>query len=199
VNGFKKKAPQRTAMTTTNENKARTEVQSAWSVVVIYENPPSRERAVDFCDRLVKRFWARCEFEVSWWPFEQLQDPPVAAQTADRAAKADLVVVASTEPGDFPIAIQSWFERWLQRRNDREGMLAGLLEPSAEDSVGRRHKDNYLRQVAHRAEMDYLTQLPAGMSLSIPESLESYTERAACVTSVLDEILHHHTPPRLVS
>lgn len=185
-------------MTRTNENTARAQSQPAWSILVVYEDPVARERAVDFCDQLVKRFWGTCEFEVSWWSFEQLADSLVAAQTAERAARADLVVVASTQPGDLPITMKRWFERWLEKRSDREGILAGLMDPSRQPSDWGRLKDNYLRQAAHRAAMDYLTQLPAGISLSIPESQESYSERAACVTRVLDEILHHHTLPRTV-
>ena len=74
-------------------------------------------------------------------------------------------------------------------------MLAGLTNPSTDASGREGLKHTYLRQVARRAEMDYLTQVPQGISLSIAESLDSYTERAACITSVLDEILHHPAPP----
>jgi len=49
-----------------------------------------------------------------------------------------------------------------------------------------------------RGAMDYLTQVPQNISHSIPESLESYGQRAAHVSSVLDEILHQHAPPPLL-
>jgi hypothetical protein len=47
--------------------------------------------------------------------------------------------------------------------------------------------------------MDYLTQVPPGISRAIPESLDSYTERAAHLSSVLDAILQQPAPPPLLS
>jgi len=186
-------------MTRINENGTRLNARTAWSVLVIYEDAASREQAVDFCDQLVKRFWTRFEFDVSWWSFDLLRQELMAADTAQKAAEADLVVVSSTLPGGFPPSITNWIESWLDRRGDREGILAGLVEPGANPSGREGEKHTYLRQVAHRAAMDYLTQVPQGISLSIPESLDSYTERAARVTSVLDEILHHQAPPHQLS
>jgi hypothetical protein len=60
-------------------------------------------------------------------------------------------------------------------------------------------KHRYLRQIAHRGSMDYLTQLPLSLSRLVPESLDSYTQRAVQVSSVLDEILHHQAPPPVLT
>jgi hypothetical protein len=72
-------------------------------------------------------------------------------------------------------------------------MLVGLMElpGGAPDREAQKHQ--YLRQAAHHGAMDYLTKIPQGTSLSIPESLDSYTERASQVTSLLDDILHQQT------
>ena len=186
-------------MTRIHENEARLEPKAAWSVVVVYEDPAAREQAVNFCDQLVKRFWARFEFDVSWWSFAMLQQEPVATEAAERAARADLIVFSSALQGDFPASVRDWLESWLNRRGDREGILAGLMDPGADLSGREGPKHNYLRQVAHRAAMDYLTQVPHNISRSIPESLDSYAERAVHVSSVLDEILHRPAPPRPMS
>ena len=60
-----------------------------------------------------------------------------------------------------------------------------------------RAKCLYLRAVAHRAGMDYLTQVPEQLGRVFPESLDFYSERAAQMTDVLEEILQQHPPPRL--
>ena len=65
-------------MTRTNENGARLEAKAAWSVVVVYEDAAARERAVSFCDQLVRRFWAGFEFDLSWWSFAQLEEASAA-------------------------------------------------------------------------------------------------------------------------
>jgi hypothetical protein len=44
--------------------------------------------------------------------------------------------------------------------------------------------------------MDYLTEVPQEITQPIPNSLESFSERAQQVTSVLREILHKPTLPR---
>ena len=161
----------------------------------MYEDAAARERAVTFCDQLVSRFWTKCDFDVSWWPFALLDQAMAAKEATERAAQADLIVFAATAEGDFPINVKAWVEAWLKQRGDREGKLASLLEPiaGAEDREGQKH--HYLREVAHHGAMDYLTQVPPGMSRLIPDSLEAYTERADQVTSLLDDILHQQPPP----
>jgi hypothetical protein len=174
------------------------ETKASWSVVVVYEDPTARERAVTFCDQLVSRFWAKCEFNVGWWPFDLLGQEVAAREAAERAAQADVIVFAANPEGDFPSPVKAWVEAWLNQRSDREGMLVGLLEQCAGAGDQERQKHLYLRQAARHGAMDYLTQVPQGISLSIPESLDSYTERACQVTSLLDDILHRHpAPPQL--
>jgi hypothetical protein len=89
-------------MTRTNEDGAGLEAKTAWSVVVVYEDAATRESGVIFCDQLVGRFWGNCEFEVSWWPFAVLNQAPAAKEAAERAAKADLIILSATPDGDFP-------------------------------------------------------------------------------------------------
>jgi hypothetical protein len=186
-------------MTRIRENGARLDAKAVWSVVVVYEDPAARQQAMDFCDQLVNRFWARFEFDVSWWSFGMLQQEPAATEAAARSARADLIVLSWIGQGDFPVPVKGWIESWLNRRGDREGILAGLIQPGADLVSRETQKHNYLRQVARRGAMDYLTQVPPGISRAIPESLDSYTERAAQLSSVLDAILQQPAPPPLLS
>jgi hypothetical protein len=43
--------------------------------------------------------------------------------------------------------------------------------------------------------MDYLKHVPQDITLSLPDSLDSYTQRADQLTSLLDDILHQQSPP----
>ena len=182
-------------MTSTNQNGARVEAKAAWCAVVVYEDEAARERAVAFCDQLVNRYWAQLEFNVSWWSFALLADASTAKDAAAKAVCADLVAFAAKPEGDFPQPVKSWVETWLTQRGDREGMLVGLMETVG--GAGRQEgmKHHYLRQAAHHGAMDYLNHVPQEISLSIPESLDSYTQRADQVTSLLDDILHQQMPP----
>jgi hypothetical protein len=164
------------------------------SITVVYQNASSRDKAVDFCDRMINQFWAQCEFEVGWWPFEMLDQPRSAKEAMEKAATADLIVFSCERECEMPRHVGAWIESWVSRRGDREGSLAHLCDPEQ----GATEKDVYLRAVAHRAGMDYLTGVPQELAHCIPDSLESYSERASHVTGVLEGILKHHlTPPRL--
>jgi hypothetical protein len=185
-------------MTRTNEDGAGLETKTAWSVVVVYENAATRERGITFCDQLVGRFWAKCEFDVSWWPFAMLDQAPAAKEAAERAARADLIVLSATSDGDFPLPVKGWVETWLNQRGDREGMLVGLMAPAEESGGGQGQKHCYLRNAAHRGAMDYLTHIPQDIARSIPDSLDSYSKRADQVTSLLNDILHQQTLPPIL-
>jgi hypothetical protein len=161
----------------------------------VYEDPATQSRAAGFCDELVGRFWKDLEFDVGWWSFDHLQTVDSAREAADKAARADLIVFAASREGDFPVAVKAWIEVWLGQRGDREGKLVALLDPKGigEGKEGRRHQ--HLRNAAHHAAMDYLTEVPEDISLEISESLDSYTERAGQVTSLLDDILRRQPQP----
>jgi len=182
-------------MTREKEDEAQVETKAAWSVVAVYEDPAARDRAVGFCDQLVGRFWAHFEFDVSWWSFALLEQALAANEASDKAAHADLIVISATPEGEFPASLKAWMDSWLGRRGEREGMLVGLIEDAGDPSVGEVPKHHWLRDAAHRASMDYLTQVPQDISRSFPDSLDSYTERADQVTTLLDDILHQQPPP----
>jgi hypothetical protein len=182
-------------MTRTEEDGARLEAKAAWSVVVVYEDRTACEHAVRFCDQLVNRFWAGFEFNLNWWPFAHLEDADLAKAAAVKAAVADLIVFAANPEGDFPWPVKAWVEVWLNQRGEREGMLVGLLEPAGGTGGQEGRKHHFLRNTAHHGAMDYLTDVPQDISRSIPESLESYTERADQVTGLLTNILRQQPPP----
>ena len=182
-------------MTSTNEDGARLKTKATWSVVVVHEDTPARERAVGFCDQLVTRFWEKCEFEVSWWPFDMLEEAASAQEAAEKAARADLILFSAASQGDFSRAVKGWIKGWLDHRGEREGMLIALMEPVGDASGREGPRHRCLRDAAHHGAMDYLTHFPQDLSRSMPDSLDSYTERADQVTSLLDGILHQQVPP----
>jgi len=164
-------------------------------MAVIYEDAEARQTAVAFCDCLIKRFWDDFDFDVSWSQFDALEATDTAREAAAKASEANFVVVAARFGPAMPTrTLANWVELWLETRGYREGALVGL--PSAEAASGFETTafSLYLRAVAHRAGMDYVSEVPQGLSHHIPESVDSCCERAKQVTSVLDEILHAPHP-----
>jgi hypothetical protein len=165
------------------------------TVVVIYESPAARDCAYH---QLTERFPANITQSFHWCSCEELKDANQLEALVRKAANSDLFIVSATVEGDFSFELKSAIERWLTRREDREGTLVGLFVGSKRGSVAPL-KEIYLRHIAHRAGMDYLSHLTPVSSRSIPNSLDTFTHRAGQMTSVLDQILHTRipaTPPK---
>jgi hypothetical protein len=157
--------------------------------VIVYENPPAREVASQFWQRIEQQSPGAENLDVSWWTFEVLADPVEASEAAEQAASAELIVFASGIEGELPERLKAWIESWLGKRQEREGAIVGLVRDASVPCAMPGLKEIYLRRIAHRAGMDYLSDFAPTASLAMPNSPDSFYERAVRVTSVLDEIL----------
>lgn len=169
--------------------------EETWSVVVLYEDKPTRDRAMLLCDRLVKHFWSDVEFDFHWWRTDFLDDPRMARIAADDATTADIFIFSSSEESALSPMFLRWFEGWSGRREVREGMFLDLTETSAQASRILGQKQARLRQFAERAHLDYCNRVPPPFSGAVLNSRQNVEARAKEVSSVLDEILHRLPPP----
>jgi hypothetical protein len=171
-------------------------MKTTWPVVAIYEDAATREQAVQFCDQLVGRFWTQCNFEVSWWQFGLLAETTTARAASQKAVESRLVLVAARAEGEWSPIVKGWMEGWLYQRSAKEGSLIGLIGTGVESASDTFGKHVYLRHVARRAGLNYLTELPTELQHFLPDSLDSFSERACQMSGVLDRILHQPIPPR---
>src|SRR5690349_25177382 len=126
-------------------------MKATWSVVIIFEDAQTREKAVKFCDELVERFWAHSEFRLTWMEFCALADANAARDAHAKACGADVIVFATRPEGPVPAEVTEWVERSLANRTDREGTLAGLIDCGNILTGWAAEKHAWLRSVAHRA------------------------------------------------
>jgi len=168
-------------------------MKTTWSAVVVFECEETRDKAVSFCNRLVDRFWTQMGFEISWWSFDMLRDATLGGEAAAKAAKSRLIIFATTAEGEMPFHVFEWVEKWVGQRSDQEGALVGLADRETSLTGVASAKHVYLREIAHRAGMDYLTKVPDNLS-ACPDSPESCAERAHTQTTLLEEILNRPTP-----
>ena len=166
-----------------------------WPIVAVYEDERCRDQAMKFCDALVHRFWATAELDVHGSSLSDLEDHSTFRISSAKAVGARFIVFALRPGGEMPTAVCNWIESWLALRGDREGAIVALNDPGTGMGTFVSPKFVYLRNVANRTAMDYLTELPSSVMYPIPDSLESYSARADTVTSVLDQILHKPVPP----
>jgi hypothetical protein len=167
-------------------------------VVVVYENPAVREHAARFCDHLSERHRAEARLEITWWSFAFIEQPVMAHDAGRRAADAELIVFALEPDGDLPQSIKVWIDGWIGKRCEHEGAIIGLTEHTRPGDIASL-KEIYLRHVAHRAGLDYLSHASPTVPRAIPDSIDSFRARAGQMTSVLDEILRAPSlPPPLL-
>lgn len=168
-------------------------------VIVIYESAQAHERALHFCGRLARQ---RGEApHAHWYGFDNLRNNAAATEMINKAAQADLLVFSFSSQGDFPRELKLWIERWLGKRCEREGSLVGLVTDRIQSVCPFASlKEIYLRHTALRAGMDYLSHVPPSAEKVIPDSLDSFSQRAGQMTSVLGGILQSQpaiTAPKL--
>ena len=170
-------------------------MNAKWSVLAVYRDTAARDETVKFCDCLIQRFWPEITFDLVWQDWSALLDKESAKESGFKAERADMIVLATAGQGTLDRHIRTWLEAALARRGDREGILVGLSTPDCSATAGAAATQQYLRKLAHRSGLDYLTTVPQSLCRGVPESVEAYALRATKVTSVLDTILHCVPPP----
>lgn len=141
------------------------------AIVVLYEDNPSRDAAISLCNSLQQIFNSELDFEITWCRFKYFSDPAVAAEAADRAAQANVVLVSVPRAQDLPLEVKAWFERWLSRRQTSEGALV-LLQGSEPEPAFAISQSSYLYLVAERANLEFISLsdvTPSASTRSIPD------------------------------
>lgn len=107
-----------------------------------------------------------------------------------------MIIFTGPMENDFPAELKLWIERWLPKRTEREGAIVGIFIRGSSGNVARSgsQKEIYLRQIALRAGMDYLSHVPRLGRKAMPESLDVFSQRAGQMTSVLNDILQTSRP-----
>jgi hypothetical protein len=138
-------------------------MKKSWSVLAICQQPESRQKAVQFCDELVQRFWDNYDITVSWFTHAELRDPAQRRRLHEASSRARLIVF---EAGEKPIPTEAFreLEECLRAREQREGLLAGIVQGKSS------RNELTLRNLAHRAGMDFISEVPPSLDSALPDS-----------------------------
>lgn len=170
------------------------ETAENFSVVVMYADRATRERAIRVCDHMALELSREFDFDFSWWKFDYLRDAKVAKLGAAAAAQADMIIFSAHADGELPATVTSWIESWVSKRDDRPSALVALIGTMEDPQKGLTPAHFYLRNVAQRAKMDYLPHAMVPLSDAQYGSVESILRRAETTTPFLQEILNHTAP-----
>ena len=174
---------------------AATQAEELWSVLVIYEDPVTRARAMAMCDRLVRNFWTEVEFKFHWWRADFLADPIMSRTALNDTADADIVIFSSAPEASLSPILRVWLEEWAAGRPAREGMLLDLTDAPDMASLGVQRKQTMLREIAAKARLDYFSRVPPRLGGDVPHSWRDLDARTHQVSTVLDDIITRLPPP----
>ena len=168
--------------------------RSLFTVLIIYEEVTTGQRAMRMMRDLLRESGAHSDFEPSLWKLDLLVVPKFRELAAREAATADMVVVSAHDRDTLPVAIQTWAEAWPSRIPANRGALVALLELTEDQTEARPETVLFLRKVAEQAGMDFFVQLFRPPARGTELTVEQIAQRAGTVSSVLDDILHHPAP-----
>ena len=160
------------------------------SALVVYEDQRSRRRAELVCDDLVNRSWPQIEFRFNWWRTDFLEDPGMAAMVAPDAAQADLIIFSGGPDKELSRNVVAWFEAWAERRNGLDGALMDLTETGGPLNAAAHHKKTFLREIARRTMMGYLSRPAAEGPVPAQRPGNEAPLTSPNLTVVIDNLAH---------
>jgi hypothetical protein len=132
--------------------------QSVYSlkVAIIHHDESTRALASLVLGRASQSAGMR-SFQCTWWNIDNLLHARVLDDAVQAAIAADLIIVALSLPGELPPGLCVWVDFWLPRRPQGSGALVALIGVPEQSSLASAQARDYLRAVARRAHMDFLT------------------------------------------
>lgn len=170
------------------------QLRGGLAVVVAYEDRVTRDRMIRIHDRVKASLQEKVEFRFNWWRFDHLKDSELFAEAVRSAVAADLIVFSAHAGGQFPRHITAWINAWAKQRDCRPGALGALigLKNDAQSGITPRHF--YLRQLAERTGMDFLSQAAIPLPAEQYGSVDNVLDRAAASSRLLEDILAQPHP-----
>ena len=123
-----------------------------FDLLVAYDDVTTRNRALQLCDRLTKKLADDYDFKCTWWKFDHLRDATLREQAVDAAAEANMIILSIHADKELPIAVKTWTETWLARKDHGKRALVTLIEGAHQQGQGFCPVQLYLQKVAHMGE-----------------------------------------------
>jgi hypothetical protein len=163
---------------------AALEKENHSTVVVIYDDPLTRARALTACDYLVGQLWENVELDFYWWRTDFLDDANMSRAAAHYAIDADFLIICSSGTEHRSKTLEAWLESWIKERDKNEGALIDLsLLPDSPSRL-----QSVLREIAERGKFDYLASTETSGN-------RSTGKLASLLPASADRLLDRSRPP----
>lgn len=138
-------------MKTNTETIAHISERTDLKVIIVYDEYDSGAHAMEIYARLVEGLAPDCGFDLRLWKFEPMGIPELAAEAAEEALSADLIVVSLNGNHPLPPEVHPWLDLWLAERTE-PGAFGLLLNGSPNREV-----ESFFADVARAARLDFVT------------------------------------------
>lgn len=150
------------------------------SVVLVYENAAARERIEGVYAHLLGKLSKDFEFGCTWCSFYDFKDARNTAEFTAAAVDADLIVFSSHAEIEPPLPLRDWVEGWVHSKKAQDAVLAALLFQNQDSEDGPQSLHSYLREVAQRGGMDFLSQVVVGPNAMRKDKPAGVGQNRAC-------------------
>jgi len=164
-----------------------------FDVVMAYEDPLTRHRAMHLHDHLARQLSDDFDFQCAWWSFEHIADPTLREQAVDDAMASNMIVLSLKAGNELSPAAQMWMEDWSQRRDHHKCALVTLFTESGGPKPGTPIFSR-LKQIARQARMDFFTNITEATGAIVGLNLKQLAERENAITPTLKGILEQRFP-----
>src|SRR5262245_57031790 len=125
-------------------------------LLVAYEDPGTRDRALHLSHHLSKQLAEDYDFHCSWWKFNHLTNAVLHEQAASAAREANMIVIAVQARPSPPSIQTEWLRSWLSHRQTSKAALVALVASPESGQAGDIGKTTeFLRDLAESAGMDF--------------------------------------------
>lgn len=158
-------------------------------VVIAYADLPAARKAEQIYERLIQPHGAGCDFNCTWWTFEQFHAPEQFAAACAAAGRADVVLLGTSGVGELPSVVKSWVDVWTAWNTEHDRALIAVLGCDREGKAAPFTADEHLERIARERQLDYFTAWFEPHSELPSLSPAAVAERAGTVTPLLAAIL----------
>jgi hypothetical protein len=162
---------------------------STVKVLILHEDMGSRCRAEVLFKELLRNFAGHLAFALDLCRFDLLDVLSEADSVRARALETDLLVVASSNPGNIPQGVTDWMEEWAVLRSGKDPVLLVLTGkgPGSPQPASRALKD--LRARAMRLGVYCLEPWNLETSLACWSVAADLHQREQAVTPTLQRFM----------
>lgn len=155
--------------------------------VVLYPDEGARHRALQFSEKIVKRFEDQIYFDFRWWKLKFLRDSILMGQAIQEASAAQILLFSYRSGLSLTDEVKAFFELWIDQRKKGPCAIVGLGDPTDQAGTVDRSMVDYLQRIADRSNSDLI----AGSRPEWQSEMAQISCRANHLTPTLENILQH--------